>query len=127
MAQPVPFTTPVPPPETDWSGNLRDVIDTQQQTVRFLLGQWNALLQQVGIAGGEFGEAVVVNNGAKIASGWWQTVIPNTAGTTIGTVPIGTATVNVLSGLFWSDGNVTVTFAGSITIARVAVMEATSA
>jgi len=116
------MTTPIPPPTEDWAGNLRDVIDTQQQTIRFLLGQWEAMLSQVGIGGGSFGPPTVLAQDAKIPSGWWQTMVPNTPNTQIGQVQIDTVTVPIMSGQFWSDGNVTVTNAGGITIARVANM-----
>jgi hypothetical protein len=123
MAIPQLHSTPIPPPDTDWSGNLRDVIDVQQQTVKFLLGQWQALLAQIGIGGGAFGPATQFALNALIPSGWWQTIIPDTAGVTIGTVSIGGANINIMSGQFWSDGNVKVSYGGGITLARVAVME----
>lgn len=123
MTQPV----HIRPPDRDRESNARELIETQQQTIRFLLGQWDALVAQVAIGGGKFGVPQILAVGAKVPSGWWQTIVPAVVGTTIGTVTIGTSTINIFSGLFWSDGNVTVSLTGGITIARVAVMETGSA
>ena len=119
----VPMNTPVPPPETDWSGNLRDVIDTQQQTIKFLLGQWDALMKQVGIAGGDFGDPQVYNVGQLIPNGWWITLAPNDPAQVIATVAVEAVTIDIYGGMFWSNGQVTVSFAAGVTVARVAVME----
>ena len=120
MVMPTPLTTsvPVPTPSTDWPGNLRDVIDTQQQTIKFLLGQWDQMLEQAGVSG-SFGDPVVFAVDALVPAGWWQTISPTTGGTTIGTVTIGATPTNIFSGVFWSDGNVKVSITGGITAARV--------
>ena len=113
---------PTPTPSTDWPGNLRDVIDTQQQTIKFLLSQWDQLLTQVGVGGGEFGDPVVLAVDALVPFGYWQVVVPNTPGTVVATVMVNSNMVSIFTGLFWSDGNVRITNAGGVTLARVAVM-----
>lgn len=115
---------PTPTPATDWPGNLRDVIDTQQQTIRFLLGQWNALNAQVAIGGGDFGDVTAFAVNEMVPTGWWQPVTPTTG--TIGTVLIGSTTINIAApAQFWSDGTVKITATG-VTLAQVAVMTATT-
>jgi hypothetical protein len=120
----VPLSTQTP--SVDWTGNLRDVIDTQQQTIKFLLGQWDALNAQVAIAGGEFGAPIALALNALVPAGWWQTVVPTTAGTHIADATINSTVVPIYSGLFWSDGNVKVIATAGITVAQVAVMEPTA-
>lgn len=121
-----PFVTPVPvpTPSTDWPGNLRDVIDTQQQTIKFLLGQWNALNAQVAVGGGAFGDVTDFAVNDLVPSGWWQPVAPATGN--IASVIVGSTTVNIAAtAQFWSDGKVKVTASG-VKLARVAVMESTT-
>ena len=113
--------TPFPCPPTQTPDTVREIIDTQQQTIKFLLGQWNALLAQVAIGGGDFGTPQVLAQNALVPSGWWQSVTPTTG--VIANATINSTTVPINAGLFWSDGNVVVTLAGGITIAAVGVME----
>lgn len=121
--QVVSMPVPTPTPSTDWPGNLRDVIDTQQQTIKFLLGQWDSLVAQVALGGGDFGTATAFAVNDLVPTGWWQPVAPATG--TIGTVLIGTTTVNIVAPTqFWSDGNVKITATG-VQLAQVAVMTAT--
>lgn len=121
---PIPCPPPCEPVNLD---QARAVIDTQQQTIRFLLSQWNALLAQVGLGTGEFGDPTVYALNTLVPTGWWQCVAPNDNITVIGTVTIGEApatpvTINVFAGQFWSDGTVTITHTGGVTLAQIGVM-----
>ena len=129
MTSVVPMTVPCPPPcppPVDLQ-QARDIIDTQQQTIRFLLTQWNAMLAQVGLGTGEFGTPTAYAVNQLVPTGWWQCVAPNDNVTVIGTVVIGEApatpvTVNVFAGQFWSDGTVTITHTGGVTLSQIGVM-----
>lgn len=125
MVMPTPLITPVPvpTPSTDWPGNLRDVIDAQQQTIKFFLTQWNAMLQQAGVSGA-FGAITHFAVDALVPAGWWQTS-GVTGGTVIGTVMIDSTSVNIFAGVFWSDGNVSVQHTGGLDAARVGMFSPT--
>lgn len=94
-------TDTVPPDPTTWDGNLQDLVEMQQNTIRFLITQYNAVLQMVSGAGGAYGAPTSFVTGATIPSGWWQLV----AGTGA-TVTIDGTVVNLV-GTFWSDGTAT--------------------
>lgn len=116
MGQPIPFNPNCPPVSTqpsNWAIAM-ETIETQQRTIRFLLANWNALLQQVT----SYGAPTTLNQNAIIPSGFWQCLNPTTG--SIATIVIaGVSTTINAPGPFTSDGTAIVTHSPSIQIVPV--------
>ena len=94
----------VPPSPQDWDGNLEDLVEMQQTTIRFLISTYNSLLQMVSGAGGAYGTPTAFVIGAVIPQGWWQQILPAPMGTNpAATVTSGSNTWD-MGNTFWSDG-----------------------
>ena len=109
MGQPVLVTTP-----PTWPTNPPDLtvmietLEIQQRTIRFLLTNWEALMNQVV----SFGAPQTILQNALIPSGIWQCLSPTTGA--IATISIsGTAVTINAPGPFVSDGTAMVTFSPS--------------
>lgn len=112
--------TPEPPPEVDVIAQLRDTVETQARTIRYLLANYNDLLAKVEAE--EQPEpavtTVITALGAPqtftatqaIPNGFWQ--VPATTELTFGTVPQTFTTIS----LIYADGtHVTATAAATLT------------
>ena len=120
---PLPVPPPLPPLLPLELGTLRALVEMQQTTIKFLIGEYNALLTMVQGAGGAYGPVQSFAANAVIAAGWWQVVTGTGAQVTIGAAPGPPAvpgTVVHLTGLFWSDG--TATSEGATTMVMVAML-----
>lgn len=126
MVQPIPMhehpVPPIwPPPEL---GHLRALIEMQQTTIKFLIGEYNQVLAMVQGAGGTYGTVQNFLAADTIPVGWWQVVTGTGAQVTIGASagpPPIPGTVVQLTGTFWSDG--TATSNGPTSMVKVAMMQ----
>lgn len=97
---------------------LRETVEVQQRTIRFLLANWDALVAQSSLG---FGKPVTLLQGAKIPAGTWLCTDP--ASGQIGTMVVETTTpptTITLSapGPLVSDGTAVVT-AAQVTLVPV--------
>ena len=123
MNKPHPGPPPLPPDLKALSiEQLIDLIEMQQRTIRFLISEYDALLEMVNDCqkpqpSPVFGPPVTIAAGQTIPVGWWLVVDQPIS--MIGDVTIGSYTVTVEGGYFWSDGTL-VSQNGNV-IAAVAV------
>jgi hypothetical protein len=112
------------PPLPDLSNlsleQLRDLIEMQQRTIGFLIGQYNDLLDQVDDENSRvFGPPTQFQPGAKIPIGWWQSMGPPNVDTHQFNMG-GNMATNQAGHAFWSDGDcVTAIGTGAVTMHRI--------
>jgi hypothetical protein len=117
---PMPPVPPLPPfdPNNPTFAQLNDLIQMQQRTISFLIGEYNDLLDMITKEGEEFGELTTFAVGDTIPVGWWQPVTPPTGVVAQSNIH-GTTVDHEAPNMFWSDGN-TEAHTNASTMVRVA-------
>ena len=123
-AQPQPIHPPkpcdgIPPGSQIELEQLRESVEVQQRTIRFLLGNWEALVAQSTLG---FGKPLTLALNAKIPAGQWLCTSPatgNIATMTVETTTPPTVITITAPGPFVSNGTAVVTATAGITIVPI--------
>ena len=92
---------------------LRDTVEVQQRSIRFLLTNWDAMVSQVT----SLGAPQTFNNGLYIPNGVWRSLLP-VSGVIANATVQGVSTTISAPGPFVSDGTASASYPGGITVVR---------